>query len=561
MEDVKVFFKETEPDFTVYVVEQRFAVGRGSEYFRSFKGKDNLIDTNWKIKRLIGAILKWINKRIPNAATVVTTCFEAQSMLGILDIISALSKLFSVESHQAAGPEVIDPIIIQEGNVLPKYLNQLINLHKESILRPVIIILLKDNDFERAKKVLAGCPNGTILKMIRNNGESVLYKVVNTGADNIDDFLDSFSRQCYGTCSQTRRDVLLNPEWAENSTVKLFAPELMKIRTSLLCDEKEIIRPELEQLTQTLTNVQALDSRDQKLVYAFRCIAHLDAVFCNDAGNGDIQIAYDLAKELNNELLLAHVYRYAFFMPDACLSDKLELLETAQKIFEKNQIADHAVYCLNNRLVRQFDTDHVNVRDFLNLREEAVNNVPGLVGMSHIYNNTGVAQLMTGNPEDAIASFDASLDYARRPERSVQRFAIMSNKIIAKAYNLEPLEEKELQRTINLILDNMGFTKLPFLSARYIMNIIAAAFHESSSLGTVLLERNPVAELIQKAILSNGLGVSQLVMQMQYLQKHYSSFTLLDSLRIPNNLVSVTGTRKVFIERHGYNPVFFSTWL
>ena len=42
----------------------------------------------------------------------------------------------------------------QEGKILPRYINQVIALHKDSILRPVIIIILKDNDFDRAKQLL-----------------------------------------------------------------------------------------------------------------------------------------------------------------------------------------------------------------------------------------------------------------------------------------------------------------------------------------------------------------------------------------------------------------------
>ena len=33
------FFKETGEVFTVYVVDRQFSIGRGLEYFKSFKGK------------------------------------------------------------------------------------------------------------------------------------------------------------------------------------------------------------------------------------------------------------------------------------------------------------------------------------------------------------------------------------------------------------------------------------------------------------------------------------------------------------------------------------------
>lgn len=437
MVDVKQFFKESESAFTIYVVEQRFAVGRGADYFKSFKGTEKYIDTDRKLAKHISGILKWINKRIPNVAGLIKSCFICQGPLGLVDIVTELSKLFSVESHQAAGPDVLDPIIIQEGDILSKRLAQLISLHKESILSPTIIIILKDNDFERAKDMLSGCPHGINIKLIRNSGKSEILKVVNPGANNPDAFIDAFAQQCFSTCSHTKRDVLLNKEWIGESAIHQFAPSLMKIRSSLLCDDKITIRTELSDIITQLQTTSAGDEPRSQLLYAFQCMALLFRVYCNDSGGQDIDRAYQLAKQLNNKVLLAQVYRYSFFMHGLSFQDKLDLLGQAQAIFESNDMADHAIYCENNRLVRQFDTDRIDVNAFLSLREEAVYNVPGLAGMSHIFNNIGVAHLVTGNPADAMESFDAGLDYTRLPERSVQKLAILSNKLLAKAYDLQ----------------------------------------------------------------------------------------------------------------------------
>lgn len=166
MEDVRNFFKETDTAFTIYVVEQRFVVGRGSDYFRQYKGKENYIDTNIVMKKRLSRILQGISKKIPNGAELVKTCFEITKPVGLLDVIGSLFKVFTFQEHQAAGPDVLDPIIIQEGEILPKYVNQIIALHKASILRPAIIVLLKDNNFDRARKLLSGCPHNTNIKMI-----------------------------------------------------------------------------------------------------------------------------------------------------------------------------------------------------------------------------------------------------------------------------------------------------------------------------------------------------------------------------------------------------------
>ena len=168
MEDIRLFFKEDISQFTIYVVEQKFAIGRGLEYFKSFKGKSNYIDTDALAQKRIYKIYSWIDKRIPIIADLIKTVFNEFSPSGLADLVVALNKLSGTQIHQAAGPEVIDPIIIQEGKIIKKYITQLINLHKNSFLTPTIIILLKDNDFDRAKELLCECPNGMRVKFIRN---------------------------------------------------------------------------------------------------------------------------------------------------------------------------------------------------------------------------------------------------------------------------------------------------------------------------------------------------------------------------------------------------------
>lgn len=206
------------------------------------------------MKRRLIKILQGINKRIPNSAELIKNCFNIVKPMGLIDIISSLCKVFTVQEHQAAGPDVIDPIIIQEGEILPKYVNQIVALHKTSILRPVIIILLKDNNFERAKELLSGCPHNTNIKMIRNNGDTEIYKVINCGVDNPDDFLDAFSHQCFNTCSNTKRSILYNEDWAENSLIKLFAPSILQLRTKFLYQDKTLVRKDLLDVINTLEN-------------------------------------------------------------------------------------------------------------------------------------------------------------------------------------------------------------------------------------------------------------------------------------------------------------------
>lgn len=561
MEDIRDFFKEQQETFTIYIVEQRFVIGRGLEYFKSFKNTPNFIDTNKQAQKKIHSILSWIQKKIPHTADLIKACFSDINTIGIIDIIVALNKLFSTNEHQAVGPDVIDPIIIQEGEILPKYLAQLIALHKESILQPTIIILLKDNDFERAKKMLSLCPHGINVKMIRNSGESIIYKIINVGADSPEEFLDAFGRQCFSTFSHTRREILVNQEWSGNSSIKKFCPELLKIRTDLLCDNKNNIRLPLNTLISELEKKQGISESDEKLLRSLECISKIFRICCNDSGGQDIMDAYNLAKGLDNEIILAQVYRYSFFMDFVPYAERLLLLDQAYDIFSRNNMEDSAIYCRNNRIIRQFDTDDINVRDFLQLKEKAIYDVPGLVGMSHILNNTGVAHLMTGNPDIAMECFDKGLDYAHRPERMIQKIALLCNKLIAKSYCYYDIDIKELKYVMNLIRDNMGLNKLTFIAARYAMNIISVGFNISPETGQELLHEYNLTPLVQKAFASNRIGSGQLALQMKFLENTYPDYHLLESCQIPTDVFPVTGRRKNFIQKYGYNPFFFSTWL
>ncbi len=271
--------------------------------------------------------------------------------------------------------------------------------------------------------------------------------------------------------------------------------------------------------------------------------------------------AFNIARELDNEIILAQVYRYSFFMDFMPGNDRLILLDKAYDIFSKNNMEDNAIYCKNNRIVRQFDTERIDVRDFTRLQEEAVYNVPGLVGMSHILNNTGVAHLMTGNPDIAIECFDKGLDYAHRPERMVQKIALLCNKLIAKSYCYYNIDINELRHIMNLIRDNMGMEKLTFIAARYAMNVVSVGFHISPNMGETLLQEYNLSPLVQKAFNSNTIGSGQLALQMNYLEQNFRQYNLLKSCTIPTNLFPVTGVRKSYIDTYGYNPFFFSTWL
>lgn len=563
--NVEEYFDEAGEGFTIYVCEQRFVVGQGVDYFRKFKGTDNMISTDSAIRRMLSRMMTWTQKKIPNIAELINKVFFSEknsSSVNIIDIISALSQLFCVNEHQAAGPKVIDPIIIQEGTVSTRYLSQLIAMHKESILQPAIIILLKDNDFERAKSLLAKCPDGIRVKMIRNSGKCEIYKIINCGASDVNDFLDSYALQCFSTCSCTPRSVLLNEEWSNNSLLRYYSPLIFKIRSNLLFDEKTAAKDDISILINKLESSEdSSDDNSRKLLLSFKCMARLFRAYCNDNGEKDLPEALDIAKSLENPLLIAHTYRYANLFPNRSLSDREEMLLCAKDTFYQNNVEDHAVYCENNLLINQFYTTHIDLRRFREMQQEAMNNVPGLVGMSLILNNTGVAHLYSGRPDEAIEYFSKGLDYSR--ERIVQRLGLMTNIIIAKAYSLEPVDEREIRRTLNYIFDTLGTTRLPFLTANYVANILAVVLEQKPALAQQLVNDYPILQVIQNALTPNQLGSGSLSLQLQTLDAKFPVFGKLGfgNITIPNKRSKVSGIRSEFVISRSFNPTIFNAWL
>lgn len=106
--------------------------------------------------------------------------------------------------------------------------------------------------------------------------------------------------------------------------VKLYAPRLLRYRSSLLCDEKNEIKSFLDECIYQLEAYNELSDNENILRKNFLCIAKLYKVFCNDFGPIDMQDAYNIAKELDNQLLLAYVFKYAFFFENISLMSKIK---------------------------------------------------------------------------------------------------------------------------------------------------------------------------------------------------------------------------------------------
>lgn len=355
---------------------------------------------------------------------------------------------------------------------------------------------------------------------------------------------------------------MLNEEWANNSVIRKYGPQILKIRTHLLFDEKNEVHNYINDLLNQVTDTTNYTSYEKTVLESFKCILLLFKVFCNDRAGNDLKAAYSLAVDLNNDILKAHTFRFAYFWDDCSLTQQLDMLNEAHTIFLNNDIADHAIYCKNNANVTQFDTGRVYVRDFDNLLEEAISNVPGLVGMSHIFNNTGVAYLVTGQPEEAMEYFSKGVDYAHGQERTVQRLALHINKFLADFYCGEIIKEQQLRKVLNEIFDGMVRNNfLPFISSRYVLNILSISLQQNLDLGMDLLSSFPIRDLLDQGITSNPIGGGQILLQTKYLEQKYKNLVLLDNPPAYNTVEAITGVRKDFIVKYGINPFYFCTWL
>lgn len=558
---IKDYFSEHIENFTIYVVEQKFAINRGREYFKQYATNEHFINSNDKINMHLSSMLSWIQKKIPDVAGLTKNIILAKtkpSAIGIVEVVTSLSKLFTVTEHQAAGPDVIDPIIIDEINISYKYIAQLVSLYKESIIQPAIIIILKDNDFNRAKKLLSNCPHDTNVKFIRNNGDTEIYKIINIGAENIDDFIDAFSRQCFSTCSKTKREILLNSEWDENNFINSLSPYFFRTRTQLLFDEKPEAITDINYVLNRISMERNKAGSNTALLNSLELMAKLNRIFCNDNGGTDINDAMTLSKELDIDLLKAHVYRFAHFIPSITKSRQKELLQEACVIFEKNNVVDHAMYCQNNCLIQSFYTDRVNTREFHDLQEHAIHEVPGMVGMSILLNNVGVAYLYKKDFSEAINSFKKGLDYSK--ERFVQKLGLQSNWLITRACAYERIEEKEIRIIFDTVLANFSKDFLPFIAANYLMNLLVIALEQHYELGKLIFENNKVHSIFTSALVNNALGSGSLTQQIIKIQSRFPEVDF-SVFPMPRQISQISGVRAEFILENGYNPIIFNAWL
>ena len=556
---VENFFLNSPEGYTLFIVEKRFVNTRGYSFFQQFQGKPNYLSSKYDVKQYIGSIFTSLQKKIPNLADLVSLVFSQKTRFNAASLASPLAKIAFANEVQAINPMKINPVIIEEAAVSDRDIATIVSLYHHSTIQPTIIITLNGNDFGNAKKLVQKCPHGLNVNMIKNNGQVLAYKIINTGERDVEGFIDAFSRHCFSSCSNTEKEILLNEEWEKHSLIRRYMPTILKIRSDLLYDQKEKVKILSTCILSELEAVTGLSQSDEKLLETLIFLTKLAKVYAFDHAGKDLKDAFDIAKDLNNDILIAHSLRYIDYDKQLSRDKKSVLLQEAANTFSKNNMEDHAIYCRNNALIQQFYTSRIDVSRFEDLARDAFYDVPELVGMSIVFNNAGVACLYTGDYKSAAEFFENGKQYGKH--RKLQYFGLVCNELIARDLDLERIELDDLRRIITEIIKWPSCMSFAFLTANYTLNIIAIVLKQHPQYYKDITREYPALFQLINAALQPQLGQVSLLCQLITLSTKYAGFSLEKISINLNKSVLTSGLRESFILENGYNPTIFNAWL
>lgn len=293
-----------------------------------------------------------------------------------------------------------------------------------------------------------------------------------------------------------------------------------------------------------------------------KCINNLNHVYATDNGGRNIFDAINYSNESEDTLLQAFVNRYAHFFPNKSYKDKQEILNNAAIEFNKNKLIDHKIYCENNSLYYSFYTDGLNVNDFKTLLAEAVNNVPGLAGMSILYNNVGTAELYNRNPKEACVNYQIGLDNAATLSRPAQRIGLLGNLAITETLLGKKHDIQYFINTSNDIIHMPNTKTLPFIQINGLMNLLAVALYEENYEAMKNIRYNDkFVNILKKSLLPSTLGTGSLTTQLQVLSSKSNGKLDFNEFKIPKQTSQSSGLRRDYILENGFNPAIFNAWL
>lgn len=543
---------------TVNIVTYTFRMKYGKKYFEKFLTTPHYMSSSHKLRNYWNKTINLIRTKQTNIIELVQTLENGDNIKKSV-VFETLSMLLQIIPAIAVNIEVLDPIIIEINKDTLKTASKIVNNFKSSPIRPIIILLLDKNTSSTViEEILKKLPIDLKVAIHKDSGETEVITVLNNiGADSVEDFMDSYSSQCFCTCCHTKQSILIR-DMKESNIVSILSTLLIKCHSYLLQDNKKSAQEDIKYIHSLLTHSYI----ESDLLKMFTCILSLYNVYATDKGGTSILTAINLSRELNNPLMEAFVDRFAHFIPNTSYKEKSEILLKASEIFNKKNVFDHKIYCINNMLTYSFYSESLDTRKFNDLLGEATSNVPGLAGMSILYNNAGTAELYNRNPDIALIRYKEGLDYARANNRPAQRIGLMGNIIITESLLGIKHDSQYFIRGFNDIINMPNTQNLPFIQANGMMNFLASAIFEKNfeAVKEITTSQN-FKEVLIRSLRDNEMGTGSLIEQLNVLLKKSQGHLNFDYLKCPSHHSIISGIRHNYISENGFNPAIGNAWL
>lgn len=543
---------------TVNIVTYTFRMKYGKKYFEEFLTTPHYMSSSHKLRNYWNKTINLIRTKQTNIIELVQTLEKSDNIKKSV-VFETLSMLLQIIPAIAVNIEVLDPIIIEINKDTLKTASKIVNNFKSSPIRPIIILLLDKNTSSAViEEILKKLPIDLKVAIHKDSGETEVITVLNNiGADSVEDFMDSYSSQCFCTCCHTKQSILIR-DMKESNIVSILSTLLIKCHSYLLQDNKKSAQEDIKYIHSLLTHSYI----ESDLLKMFTCILSLYNVYATDKGGTSILTAINLSRELNNPLMEAFVDRFAHFIPNTSYKEKSEILLKASEIFNKKNVFDHKIYCINNMLTYSFYSESLDTRKFNDLLGEATSNVPGLAGMSILYNNAGTAELYNRNPDIALIRYKEGLDYARANNRPAQRIGLMGNIIITESLLGIKHDSQYFIRGFNDIINMPNTRNLPFIQANGMMNFLASAIFEKNfeAVKEITTSQN-FKEVLIRSLRDNEMGTGSLIEQLNVLLKKSQGHLNFDYLKCPSHHSIISGIRHNYISENGFNPAIGNAWL
>lgn len=526
-----------------------------------------LIDSKIKANRIIEKFTKSFldsvsdpNNYLAPINTISTGQFDNEQAIVKDGLITVSSILFS-SARKFIEKTYCKHTIWDISKVKENSIISFIEKNQKEFVSPTRIILLMDsNDTDEIKKWLNKCPDSTKLFFINNYNEDDCIKSVvsSVGSENALEFFEFFGKQGFGTCASTPKEILTPDRdlLLENNAKLLF-----KFKSNLIDDKKNEIKTDINDSINELSRINQTSQRNL-VTMNLECIARSFRMLCYDSGVKDIKECLELAKEINIEIISANALKFSHFIPTDRRS-KQQLLMKAAYIFEKNELIDQKIYCINNSLLHEFSlNDHSGIsNEFKSIVKEANSDKCTIAGYPHLLNNFAVSYLFEGNYDKATEIFQDALDYIEPFGKTLQYFAVKSNMFISNFMQNELINEEDLLSFVDSIIKTFGLHKVNYLISHYVLNVLAVCIKTNLFLYKQIINQYPEIYELFSLGLQNNMGTGSMIYQMQVLSVKHPDFDLLEKIQKPYKLTEFIGERKNFTDITGFNPFIFNIWL